>query len=198
MTHLILASQSSARRSLLTNAGLTYEAMASRVNEAALKQDFLDAGRSAGDIAIALAQAKALAISLSHPRALVIGADQTLELDGRLFDKPETETAAAAQLRALNGRTHLLHTAVAVARSDGIVWTHLATPRLTLRKFSEAALDRYVAACGAQILGCIGGYQLEGLGVQLFDAIEGDYFAILGLPLLPLLAFLRTAGLADL
>jgi septum formation protein len=183
---------------LLTNAGLTYEAMASRVNEAALKQDFLDAGRSAGDIAIALAQAKALAISLSHPRALVIGADQTLELDGRLFDKPETETAAAAQLRALNGRTHLLHTAVAVARSDGIVWTHLATPRLTLRKFSEAALDRYVAACGAQILGCIGGYQLEGLGVQLFDAIEGDYFAILGLPLLPLLAFLRTAGLADL
>jgi septum formation protein len=183
---------------LLTNAGLTYEAMSSGVDEAALKQDFLDAGRSAGDIAITLAQAKALAISRSHPSALVIGADQTLDLEGRLFDKPETPAAAVAQLNVLNGRTHLLHTAVAVARSGRILWTHLATARLTLRRLSQPALDRYIAACGAQILDCVGGYQLEGLGVQLFDTIDGDYFAILGLPLLPLLAFLRTAGVADL
>ncbi len=198
MTRLILASQSRVRRSLLTNAGLTYEAMSSGVDEAALKQDFLDAGRSAGDIAITLAQAKALAISRSHPSALVIGADQTLDLEGRLFDKPETPAAAVAQLNVLNGRTHLLHTAVAVARSGRILWTHLATARLTLRRLSQPALDRYIAACGAQILDCVGGYQLEGLGVQLFDTIDGDYFAILGLPLLPLLAFLRTAGVADL
>ena len=141
-----------------------------------------------------MAEGKALAVAAKRPDALVIGADQMLDLDGRWLDKPADLEAAAAQLRLLSGRPHRLIAAVAVAEGGRIAWTQGDAVRLVMRPLSDAFIDRYLAAEGADVLSSVGAYRLEGMGAQLFEAVEGDFFAVLGLPLLPLLGYLRRAG----
>ena len=188
---VILASKSSARRAVLQGAGVTFETAVSGVDEEALKTAMLAEGASPRQIAEALAEAKALRISADRP-GLVIGADQTLELEGGLYDKVETLEAARERLRQLRGKPHLLHSAVVVAQGEATLWRETATATLFMREFSDAFLDDYLAREGQAALGSVGCYRLEGLGAQLFSAIEGDYFAILGLPLLGLLDVLRS------
>ncbi len=188
---LILASTSPARRHMLAAAGLNAPGVASNVDEAALKAVFT--GPPAA-LALALAQAKAAAVARHHPGALVIGADQLLVCEGKVFDKPADLPEAAAHLRALSGRRHELITALCVLQDGAPPWTHIATAHLSVRPLSEAFIARYLAAEGSPILGCVGAYRLEGLGAQLFEHIEGDYFTILGLPLLALLGALRGRG----
>ncbi len=190
MSGLLLASRSPARARLLADAGVRFSVEVASVDEDALKAHALTEGEDPAAIALELAAAKALAISAA-PNVLVIGADQTLDLEGRLFDKPPTLSAARAQLQALRGREHRLHAAVVVAEGGVVVWRTVQTVRLQMRAFSDSFLDAYLEAEGEALLGCVGAYRLEAMGVQLFDAIEGDYFTVLGLPLLPLLAFLR-------
>ena len=191
---LVLASGSQARAALLRAAGLVCEIVPAGVDEAEFKAAARAAGAGADEVASSLAELKALRRSRQSPDALVIAADQMLSCDGRWFDKPEGSAAARQQLLALRGRTHELHSAVCVGRGGSIAWRHRERARLTMRDFSDAFLDAYLAAAGDAVADSVGGYQLEGLGAQLFAAIEGDYFAILGLPLLPLLAFLRQHG----
>lgn len=148
-------------------------------------------GVAVEDVALALADSKARAVAARRPGALVIGADQILECEGRWFDKPSTVAEAARHLRALRGRTHRLICAVVVVRDGERLWRHVAEARLTMRRFSDRFLDDYLASGGPAVLESVGAYRLEGLGAQLFETIEGDYFTILGLPLLPLLDFLR-------
>ena len=193
MSGLVLASRSPARARLLADAGIAFRVDASAVDEEALKDCVLARGDDPGRVALELAEAKALAVS-GRCEGLVIGADQTLDLGGRLFDKPPSLEVARAQLMALRGRGHLLHAAVAVARGPVVLWRTVETVGLSMRPFSDAFLDSYMAAEGSALLGCVGAYRLEGLGVQLFERLKGDYFTVLGLPLLPLLAFLREQG----
>ena len=194
---LILASGSPARRTLLANAGVPFDVVPAGLDERAAEAPLLEAGASPADLALALAMAKAVAVSELHPEALVIGADQTLDLDGERLTKPEDMEAARRQLLRLSGRTHALHSAVAAARGGEIVWDETETARLTMRRLEPAGIGRYLAEIGAPALSSVGAYQLEGRGVRLFEKIDGDYFAILGLPLLPLLAFLRREGLVE-
>ncbi|WP_043336679.1 Maf family protein [Belnapia moabensis] len=191
---LILATASSARRAVLAAAGLRFTAEAAAVDEAAIKESARAEGIAPGEAAMLLAEAKAQRLARRNPEALVIGADQMLVCEGRWFDKPPDMAAARAQLLALRGRPHELMTAMVCWRGGQRVWQHLARPRLTMRDFSEEFLDAYLAAEGEAVLGSVGAYRLEGLGVQLFDAVEGEHSAILGLPLLPLLGFLRQHG----
>lgn len=193
MTSLTLASKSAARVALLRGAGVTFEAMGSGVNEAALKEELLRNGVGAAGVAAALADAKALAVAWEVD-GLVIGADQTLEFDGQLIDKAESMGEARARLASFRGKSHQLHSAVTIARGNDILWRELDSATLRVRDFSDAWLEAYLARAGETVLGSVGCYMLEGEGVQLFEAIEGDYFAILGLPLLNLLAFLRDNG----
>jgi septum formation protein len=195
VTNLILASTSAVRRALLTNAGLAYSAVSPGVDEDEAKARLLANGEGPAAIALALASAKALAVS-HGTEGLVIGADQTLELDGELYDKVASIEAARERLRLLRGRTHQLHAGVTVAQSGAVMWRQRVTSQLTMRAFSDRFLDDYLAQEGQAALSSVGCYQLEAAGVHLFEAIEGDYFAILGLPLLSLLAFLRTRGVA--
>ncbi|MGE0718139.1 MAG: nucleoside triphosphate pyrophosphatase [Alphaproteobacteria bacterium] len=188
---LVLASASTTRASLLAAAGLTFEQMASAVDEDEVKRSMRAAGADAGEAAAALAAAKARSVARRRPDALVIGADQILDCGGVWFDKPPDLDHARGHLAALRGRAHRLATAVCVMRGDALLWQHREFPALTMRSFSDAFLDAYVAASGGDLLGSVGAYRLEGPGVQLFSRIEGDHFAILGLPLLPLLDFLR-------
>ena len=191
---LILATASQARRAVLAAAGLRFTAEAAAVDEAAIKEGAQAEGIPPGEAAMLLAEAKAQRIARRQPEALVIGADQLLVCEGRWFDKPPDMAAARAQLLALRGRPHELMTAMVCWRGGQRVWQHLARPRLTMRGFSEAFLDAYLALEGEAVLGSVGAYRLEGPGVQLFDAVEGEHSAILGLPLLPLLGFLRQHG----
>ncbi|HUZ65427.1 MAG TPA: Maf family nucleotide pyrophosphatase [Acetobacteraceae bacterium] len=191
---LVLASGSPTRRALLEAAGVPIEVSVPSVDEAAVKQAARTAGDPVAATAITLAALKARALSLRRADAIVIGADQILVCDERWFDKPADRDAARAQLLALRERTHTLVTAVLCMRAGDILWQHVATPRLTMRSFSAEMLDAYLAAEGDNVTKSVGAYRLEGPGLQLFERIEGDYFAILGLPLLPLLAFLRGAG----
>ncbi|MGO9816598.1 MAG: Maf family protein [Acidocella sp.] len=188
---LILASTSAARQAMLRQAGLDFAAIPSGVDEAALKQGFAGTPE---ELALALAAAKARAVGASHPGALVLGADQLLVCDGAVFDKPADLDEAAAHLRRLSGRTHQLVTAACVVTGGEIAWSHVERATLSVRELSEAFIARYLAAEGKEVLGCVGAYRLEGLGAQLFTRIEGDHFTILGLSLLPLLGFLRGAG----
>jgi len=190
---LILASTSSARRAVLEGAGVPFEAVRSGVDEDATKAALLAGGAGPKAIAEALAAEKALAVSTARA-GLVIGADQTLELDGRLYDKVETPAAARARLAELRGRVHLLHSAVAIAEDGRTVWAETVTATLAMRVFSDAFLNDYLAREGDAALGSVGCYRLEGMGVQLFEAIDGDYFTILGLPLMGLLELLRARG----
>ena len=194
---LVLASGSSARRLLLENAGLDFEVVPAELDERAAEQPLLDAGAAAEDIALALAMAKATMVSEAHPGDLVIGADQMLELNGGRLTKPADMEAARRQLLKLSGKTHSLHSAVVCARNGGIVWQHSEPAYLTMRQLTPQFIGRYLAAVGPPALSSVGAYQLEGRGVQLFERIDGDFFAILGLPLLPLLAFLRSEGLVE-
>jgi septum formation protein len=190
---LVLASQSLTRQALLANAGIDFEAVAAEIDERAVQQasGFL----TPGDIAALLAREKALSVSSRHPGKYVIGADQTLAQGERLFSKPADRPQAAEQLRALAGRSHELHSAVAVARDGKILFETVAIAGMTMRRLGEAEIDVYLDQAGEAVTSSVGAYQLEGLGVHLFERIEGDHFTILGLPLLPLLGFLRSERL---
>jgi septum formation protein len=193
---LILASASVARARLLRSAGIDFTAEPAAIDEAALKGEARRRGDSAIGCANALATEKARVISHRHPEALVIGADQMLAAGRRWFDKPVDLVEARAQLRVLRGRTHRLATAVCVAQGGKALWHAESTPELRMRKFSDAFLEWYIVAEGKALLGAVGAYRLEGRGVQLFSRINGDHFAVLGLPLIELLGFLRERGLA--
>lgn len=188
---LILASASATRAALLSAAGLTFEARPAAIDEDEVKRGTRDQGISADDTAVLLAGMKAARIARSVPDAIVIGADQLLVCENRWFDKPTTMADARAQLQALRGRAHILVTAVLCQRGGQRLWTHIARPKLTMRNFSDGFLDDYLAREGEAVLSSVGAYRLEGLGVQLFDAVVGDHSAVLGLPMLPLLGFLR-------
>lgn len=190
---VILASKSAARRAVLDGAGVPYEVHVAGVDEEAVKAGLLAEGAGPRDIADALAELKAVRVSRGRP-GFVIGADQTLDLEGTLYDKAETVGAARERLLTLRGRTHALHSAVVVAKEGAPIWREVVTARLTMRDFSEAFLDEYLATEGPAALGSVGCYRLEGPGAQLFSKIEGDYFAILGLPLMGLLDLLRRHG----
>ena len=190
---LTLASKSAARTQLLTGAGVRFQTAGSGVDEDVIKTERLAAGDGPDAIAAELARAKALAVSRTRP-GLVIGADQTLDLDGVLYDKAPNLPEAEARLRLLRGKSHQLHSAVAVAESGEIVWEELVSATLVMRDFSDAFLDAYLQAEGEALLGSVGCYRLEGPGAQLFSAIEGDYFSILGLPIMGLFPYLRGRG----
>jgi len=191
---LILASGSPTRRDLLARAGLSFEVIPSPVDEEEAKGSLRAEGASVAQAAETLAELKALAVSRARPNALVIGADQLLECGGEWFDKPTDRLAALAQLRKLSGRSHRLFTAVCLLQGGRRLWHHNAVVELTMRSLSEPFLESYLEAAGNRILSSVGGYQLEGLGAQLFHRIDGDFFTVLGLPLLPLLEVLRARG----
>ncbi|ANP46291.1 Maf family protein [Candidatus Viadribacter manganicus] len=192
---LVLASGSAARRRLLEAAGLSFEVEVPRVDEEAAKASLRAEALRPRDQADALAELKALSVSRSRPD-FVIGADQMLALGDDVFDKPKSAEEAREHLLLLRGRTHELVTAAVIAREGAIIWRHVDTPKLRMRNFSDAFLDDYLAQAGDQVLRSVGAYQLEGLGAQLFERVDGDYFSVLGLQLLPLLAFLREHGIA--
>lgn len=191
---LVLASGSAIRRTLLTNAGLTFTVDPADVDETAIKKRMQAQGAPAAMAAIELAAAKAQAVSARHPGALVIGADQLLTLGTEWFDKPRDRAAATAHLERLAGRSHALVCGVAVVENGTEVWRTAQTVTLHMRPLTRAFIDGYLDRAGDEVLASVGAYQLEGLGAQLFTAVEGDYFTVLGLPLLPLLDFLRTRG----
>lgn len=192
---LILASASPTRAVLLRAAGLAPEIRPAAVDEAAVKEALRAEGATPGDAAVALAELKAGRVAMQvDDQALVLGADQILSCEGRWFDKPRDRAEARAQLEALAGRRHELATAVVAFRGGARVWHHLSIARLWLRPLSAAFLERYLDAVGERAFASVGAYQIEGLGAQLFARIDGDHFAILGLPLLELLAFLRDQG----
>jgi septum formation protein len=190
---LVLASQSRARQMLLANAGLSFDAVPAEIDERAIQQK--SGLLQPGEIAALLAEEKARFVSAKMPNRDVIGADQTLALGQRLFSKPAGRAQAAEQLRALAGNTHELHSAVSVARGGKILFSDVSIARMTMRQLNGEEIRAYLDAAGDAVTTSVGAYQLEGLGVHLFERIEGDHFTILGLPLLPLLAFLRREGL---
>jgi septum formation protein len=189
---IVLASKSLARRALLQAAGIPVEAIPADLDERAVEQQAKPAGPAA--TARLLAGAKAAAVSAAMPNRLVVGADQVLAFQERSFGKPADHSAARAQLVTLRGHTHTLHSAVAVARDGCIVWESAAEAHLTMRNFSDDFLTAYLQAAGDAVTTSVGAYQLEGLGVHLFETVVGDHATILGLPMLPLLAFLRREG----
>ncbi|MGH6643554.1 MAG: Maf family protein [Bradyrhizobium sp.] len=190
---LILASQSRARQVLLANAGIAFDSIPADIDERAVQQ--ASSLSAPGEIAKLLAREKALWVSQRYPGRYVIGADQTLALGSRLFSKPAGRAAAAEQLHLLAGKRHELHSAFAVARDGKILFADVAVAGMTMRPLGEGEIDAYLDQAGDAVTTSVGAYQLEGLGVHLFERIEGDYFTILGLPLLPLLAYLRSERL---
>jgi septum formation protein len=192
VNRLVLASGSSARAALLKGAGLDFDIQPAAVDEAAIKAGVADLPTE--DLALCLAEAKAITVSLARPGDRVIGADQILDQAGRRYDKPRDAAEAKAHLKILRGREHRLVNGLCVARNGEIVWRHVAVARLTMRAFSDDFLDTYISGSGPEILESVGAYRLEGPGVQLFSRIDGDYFTVLGLPLPPLLDFLRAEG----
>jgi septum formation protein len=192
---LILASQSAARRAVLEAAGIAFEAMAPMVDEESAKAALRGDGISPRNLADALAELKALKLSRRFPADLVLGCDQTLSLDnGTMFDKPDSVIALKQQLTILSGKTHNLWSAAVLAQSGTAIWRYIERCKMTIRPLSEGFIDEYITVEGDALFGCVGGYRIEGRGVQLFSQIEGSHFGILGLPLLPLLDILRTRG----
>jgi septum formation protein len=196
MTTLVLASASNSRAKLLRQAGVPFEVHPGNVDEDSVKESMLADGAQGRAIADALAELKAHQVSTTRPDALVLGADQVLVCDGDLFRKAETMEDAAAQLRGLRGKPHLLVTAAVLAKNGAAVWRHVDISTLWMREFSDAFLEAYLATEGDGLLGSVGCYRLEAAGAQLFERIDGDYFSILGLPLVPLLEALRQHGVA--
>ena len=190
---IILASKSAARREVLTGAGVPFEVKVAGVDEDSVKTALLAQGSGPRDIADALAELKAIRVSQKAP-GFVIGSDQTLEFEGRLYDKAADLAEARARLKAMRGKPHKLHSAVVVAKDGAPIWREIVSATLTMRDFSDDFLEAYLAAEGEQALGSVGVYRLEGPGAQLFAKIEGDYFSILGLPLMGLLDLLRRHG----
>jgi septum formation protein len=190
---LILASKSAARQAMLTNAGVSFSVRVADVDEDAVKSTH-DPADPAG-LAVELARIKALAVSRHHPGAWVLGADQTLAFRGDLVSKAGSLAVARERLTAMRGRLHHLHSGAALVRNGQIVWSGVDTATMRVRDFSDAFLDAYLAAEGEGLLACVGSYRLEGTGSQLFEAVEGDYFTVLGLPLWPVLAELRRVGI---
>jgi septum formation protein len=189
---LVLASRSHVRGRILAAAGLRFEIRPAQLDERALEAK--DGPADAAAVARRLACAKAVAVAAGMPGRVVLGADQTLTRGDRRFSKPADRSAAAEQLRALRGRTHELHSALALARDGTVLFTHVGTARMTMRGFSDQFLEAYLDMAGEAAFASVGGYQLEGIGIHLFERVDGDYFTILGLPLLPLLAYLRDNG----
>ena len=194
---LILASQSPFRRMLMENAGLAFSAEAAAIDERAVEAALSERNPTPPEVAAALAVEKAQDVAGRNPGALVIGSDQTLSLEGRVFHKPADMAEAKSHLLSMSGRTHELNCGVALVRDGETLWNHVSIARLTMRPLSEDFVDRHLARVGMRVLASVGAYQLEGEGVQLFERIDGDYFTILGLPLLPLLAKLRNLGAID-
>ena len=192
---IILASQSASRKAMLEAAGVAFSAEAAGVDEDSVKAAMIGEGTDGRRLADALAELKAVKISRRHPTALVLGCDSTVAAeDGTLIDKAGSREESRAQLRSLAGTTHKLTSAAVVALGGEPIWRHVDTAKLTMRAFSDAFLDSYLDREWPAIAGCVGGYRLEGLGAQLFSRIDGDHFTILGLPLLPLLDWLRVRG----
>lgn len=194
---IVLASSSPFRMALLRNAGLDAEPIPADLDERALEAPLLESGAGAEDVALVLAEAKATAVSEAYPARLVIGCDQTLSLGDTIFHKPADMEGARRHLLALSGRTHHLNSAVILARGGEVLWRHVSIASLTMRQLDPGFIGRHLARVGAKALSSVGAYQIEGEGIQLFEKIEGDYFTIVGLPLLPLLAELRTLGAID-
>ena len=194
---LVLASAATARATMLRAAGLSFAVRPARADEDAVKSAMRAEDPEGRETARALAMLKARRVSAQEPGAYVIGADQLLVCGREWFDKPVDRDDARGQLQRLRGRRHTLVTAVSVVRDEAELWGHLACPELAMRPFSDAFLERYLEQAGTGILGCVGGYEAEGLGGQLLAEIRGDWFAVLGLPLLPLLSFLREHGLVE-
>jgi septum formation protein len=189
---LVLASKSAIRHAILRDAGIPVAVEPADIDERAIEQR--SAKEDAGELAAVLACEKARTVAARFPGRLVLGADQTLALGERRFSKPADRAGARGQLAALRGQTHELHSAVALARGSSVLFEHREVARLTMRSFSDQFLEAYLDAAGAAVTASVGGYQLEKVGIQLFEHIQGDHFTILGLPLVPLLDYLRTAG----
>jgi septum formation protein len=197
---LVLASKSPFRARLMSNAGLDFETGSADVDERAIEVPLVKAGLPPDDVAQVLAEAKALAVwdtGYWHPDALILGCDQTLDLGGKRLHKPADMEQARRQILDLSGKTHHLHSAMALVVGGETVWRHVSTAHLTMRPLTAEAVGRYCAKAEDAVLQSVGGYQIEGRGIQLFERIEGDYFTIVGLPLLPLLQELRNRGVID-
>lgn len=194
---LILASSSASRQMLMRNAGLTFSAIPADIDERALDEQLERDGASPEEIALELAQAKALAVSALYPEALVLGCDQTMALGARVYHKPKTMAEAEAHLLSLSGKVHRLNSAAVLVRHGEVVWQIVSSAELTVRTLNAEFVSRHLQRVGEKALSSVGAYQLEGEGIQLFTSIEGDYFTILGLPLLPLLSKLRDMDVID-
>ncbi|MDQ0318212.1 septum formation protein [Pararhizobium capsulatum DSM 1112] len=194
---LVLASASPFRRMLLENAGIAFGSQAAAIDERAIDAKLEAEGASPETIALALAAEKAVDIARHFPEAVVIGSDQTMSLGARVYHKPRTMDEARDHLLSLSGQTHQLNSAIVLHQDKEILWRHVSSARLTMRNFDRDFVEQHLARVGEKALSSVGAYQLEGEGIQLFDAIEGDYFTILGLPMLPLLAKLREIGVLD-
>ncbi|MFC3326570.1 Maf-like protein [Mesorhizobium cantuariense] len=194
---LILASGSPFRKAMLVDAGVDVEAVPADVDERALESPLQDTGVSPEDVALVLAEAKATEVSERRPGALVLGCDQTLSLGDEVFHKPADMEGARRHLLALSGKTHQLNSAAVLVRDGAVLWRHVGIASMTMRKLDPAFIGRHLARVGVKALSSVGAYQIEGEGIQLFEKIEGDHFTIVGLPLLPLLAELRTLGAID-
>lgn len=194
MSVLVLASASAARARLLVNAGIAATIDPAKLDESAIKRESRAQGEDAATCAARLAEEKAREVAARYPGQMVLGADQMLEESGRWFDKPRDQDEARAQLQALSGRRHTLIAAAAIIRDGQLMWRHVERAFLTMRRLGDGFIEHYLAAMGERVLATVGAYELEGMGAQLMAEIEGDYFTILGLPLLPLLAFLREEG----
>ncbi|MBN9242555.1 MAG: Maf-like protein [Mesorhizobium sp.] len=194
---LILASGSPFRKAMLEHAGVMIEAIPADLDERALEAPLKGSGASPEDVALVLAEAKAVAVSENHPGRLVLGCDQTLSLGDEIFHKPADMEDARRHLLALSGKTHHLNSAAVLARDGKVLWSHVGVAALTMRTLDPAFVGRHLARVGPKALQSVGAYQIEGEGIQLFETIEGDYFTIVGLPLLAVLAELRDLGAVD-
>jgi len=194
---IVLASGSPHRRTLLENAGLEFRIERPDIDERAVEAALAGSGATPGDVASVLAEAKAVAVSELYPEALVIGADQTLSLGDELFHKPADMEAARRQVLRLSGKTHQLSSAVVLVGQGAAIWRHVSVAHMTMRKLDPAYVGRYLSKVGEAALSSVGCYQIEGRGVRLFEKIEGDFFTVVGLPLLPLFAALRDRGAVD-
>lgn len=194
---LVLASTSASRRALMENAGLEFSAVAANIDEREVEKPLIAAGMGPAGIALGLARAKALSVSAGIPGAFVVGCDQTMSLGERLYHKPADRAEALAHLASLSGRTHQLNSALAIARDGEIIYETVSHADMSMRQFSDDYIGRYLDRNGEKVLKSVGAYQLEGEGIRLFESIDGDYFTILGLPLMPLLGKLRELELID-
>lgn len=196
-TPIILASNSRFRAELLKNAGVDFTTASASIDERAIEHPLLESNLEPADIAQVLAEAKATDVSVLNPNALIIGCDQTLSMNDNMFHKPVDMKQARQHILKFSGKTHQLNSAVAIVYNQQTIWRHVSIANMTMRKMSPEYIGRYLAQAGHSVLNSVGAYQLEGVGVQLFKQIEGDYFTIIGLPLLPLLSELRSLEVID-